>query len=66
MAPHYFDTPQQNGVEHMNRTLLKKARCIISNVGLSREFWFKAVSTAWYLVNQSSSTIIECKTSKEV
>lgn len=33
--------PQQNGVaEHMNRTLLERARCMLSNAGLSREFFF--------------------------
>ena len=31
------DTPQQNGVgERMNRTLLEKVRCILSNAGLGR------------------------------
>jgi transposase InsO family protein len=30
-------TPQQNGVvEQMNRTLLERARCLLSNIGLSR------------------------------
>jgi hypothetical protein len=31
-------TPQQNGVaERMNRTLLEKARCMLSNAGLGKE-----------------------------
>ena len=32
-------TPQQNGVaERMNRTLLKRACCLLSNARLSRDF----------------------------
>lgn len=32
-------TPQQNGVaERTNRTLLEKARCMLSNAGLGKEF----------------------------
>lgn len=60
-------TPQQNGVaERMNRTLIEKARCMISNSGLSRDFWAEAVSTACFLVNRSPSTSIELKTPEEV
>ena len=33
-------TPQQNGVaERMNRTLLERARCMLSNAGLEEDFW---------------------------
>ncbi|WVZ81331.1 hypothetical protein U9M48_028721 [Paspalum notatum var. saurae] len=33
-------TPQQNGVaERMNRTIISKARCMLSNAGLHRRFW---------------------------
>jgi hypothetical protein len=60
-------TPQQNGVaERMNRTLLERARCLLSNAGLSRDFWAEAVNTACYLVNRSPSTAIDCKTPYEV
>jgi len=32
-------TPQQNGVaEHLNQTLLERARCMLSNAGLTRRF----------------------------
>ena len=50
----------------MNRTLLKRARCLLSNVRLSRDFWAKAVNIACYLVNRSPSTAIDCKTPYEV
>jgi len=47
-------TPQQNGVaERMNRTLLERAHCMLSN-------------TACYLINHSPSTTIDCKTPYEV
>ncbi|XXG58369.1 hypothetical protein AAC387_Pa04g0693 [Persea americana] len=61
------NTPQQNGVaEWMNRTILEKTRCILSNAGLPRKFWAEAVNTACYLINRSPSTAIECKTPVEV
>ncbi|GJV93371.1 retrotransposon protein, putative, ty1-copia subclass [Tanacetum coccineum] len=41
-------TPQQNGVvERMNRTIISKARCMLSNAGLSKRFWAEAASTAY-------------------
>jgi transposase InsO family protein len=46
-------TPQQNGfVEKMNRTMMEKARCILSGVGLGKELWEKAVNTTCYMVNR--------------
>lgn len=39
---------------------------MLSNAGLSKEFWAEAVNTACYLVNRSPSTTIECKTPEEV
>jgi transposase InsO family protein len=60
-------TPQQIGVaERMNRTIIFKARCMLSNSSLSRKFWAKAASTACYLVNCSPSTAIDKKTPIEV
>jgi hypothetical protein len=33
-------TPRQNDVtERMNKTIISKARCMVSNVGMSRHFW---------------------------
>jgi len=56
-------TPQQNRVaEHMNQTLLQRARCMRLSAGLSKQFWAKAVNTACYLVNRSPSTVIDLKT----
>jgi transposase InsO family protein len=60
-------TPQQNGVvEHMNMTLLERARSMLSNAKLQQQLWEEAVSTTCYLVNRSPSTAIECKIPEEV
>nr|KYP33708.1 Retrovirus-related Pol polyprotein from transposon TNT 1-94 [Cajanus cajan]KYP40580.1 Retrovirus-related Pol polyprotein from transposon TNT 1-94 [Cajanus cajan] len=50
----------------MNRTLLERARCLLSNARLSRSFWAEVVSTTCYLINRSPSTVIDCKTPSEV
>ncbi|KAL5806266.1 hypothetical protein ACOSQ4_028999 [Xanthoceras sorbifolium] len=50
----------------MNRTLLERARCMLSNAGLSKDFWAEAISTACFLVNRSPYTTIEFKTPEEV
>ena len=50
----------------MNRTLLKKVRCILSNSSLFKNFWTETASTACYLVNRSPSTIIGLKTPEAV
>ena len=60
-------TPQQNGVaEIMNRTLMEKARSMLSGTGLGQEFWAEVVETAYYLVNRSPSSALEDKTPHEV
>ena len=60
-------TPQKNGVaERMNRTLMEKARSMLSGTGLGQEFWAEAVETACYLVNRSPSSALEDKNPHEV
>src|SRR3954462_11512151 len=60
-------TPHQNGVaERMNRTIISKARCMLSNAGLSRRFWAEAASTACHLINRSPSIALNKKTPTEV
>jgi len=47
-------TPQQNGLaERVNRTLIEKARALISHAGLAKSYWAEAVSTAAYLKNRT-------------
>lgn len=51
-------TPQENGAaERLNRTIMEKARCMLSNAGLGKEFWAEACNTAIYLINQSPSRL---------
>ena len=53
-------TPQQNGVaERMNRTLIEKVCCMLSNVGWPKSFWVEVASTTCFLINRSPSTAIE-------
>ncbi|XP_060210715.1 uncharacterized protein LOC132637677 [Lycium barbarum] len=60
-------TPQQNRVaERMNHTLLEKARCMLSNAKVPKEFWVEVVNTACYVVNHSSASAIDFKTPNEV
>ena len=61
------DTPQQNAVaERMNRTLLEKVRCMLSNAGLGKQFWAEAVMYASYLINRLPSAALNGKTPLEV
>ena len=60
-------TPQQNGVsERMNKTLVENVRCMLSNVGLGKNFWAEAVTYAQHLVNRLPSSAINGKTPLEV
>jgi hypothetical protein len=60
-------TPQQNGVvERMNKTLMKKARSMLSGAELGQEFWAEAMGTVCYLVNPSPSSMLDDKTPHEV
>jgi hypothetical protein len=60
-------TPKQNGVaEMMNRTLMEKARSILSGVKLGHEFWAEAVGTTCYLVNRSPSSALDDQNTHEV
>ncbi|KAG8491187.1 hypothetical protein CXB51_014418 [Gossypium anomalum] len=60
-------TSQQNGVaERMNRTIMEKVRCMLSNANLPKSFWAEAGSTACFFINRSPSVAIEKKTPQEV
>ena len=50
----------------MNRTLLEKVRRMLSNTGLNKKFWAKAVSYTSHLVNRLPSTVIGGKTPMEM
>ena len=60
-------TPQQNSVaERMNRTFLERARYMISNAGLVKDFWIETISMACYIVNRAPSATLNFKTPEEV
>jgi hypothetical protein len=60
-------TPRQNGVaEMMNKTLMEKARSMLSGADLGQEFSAEAVGTSCYLVNRSPSLELDDKTPHEV
>ena len=48
--------------KEINRSLLEKARCLLSNVRLDKSFWAEAIVYASYLINGLSSTAIGGKT----
>jgi len=61
--------PRQNGVaERMNKTLLERARCMLSNARLwhRRDIWAEAASTACYLVNRSPHSALDFKILEEI
>ena len=61
------DTPRQNGVAKcMNQTILGKVQCMLSNVGLGKEFWAEEVVYACHLINRLPLVAIEGKTPMEM
>jgi hypothetical protein len=49
----------------MNRTIVEKARSMLLEAGLSKEFWAEAVNTAVYLINRSPTKVVAGKTPEE-
>lgn len=50
-------TPQQNGrAERMNRTIIERAKCLLSDAGLPKCYWAEAVSMAASLINRTYSS----------
>ena len=48
------NTPQLNGlVEMMNKTLVERVRCVLSNAKLPNSFWAEALNTVAYVINSS-------------
>ena len=60
-------TPQQNRiVERLNRTLLEKVCCVLSQAKLPKRFWVEALSYACHVLNRLPSTTLEGRTPIEV
>ncbi|GAA0185895.1 transmembrane signal receptor [Lithospermum erythrorhizon] len=61
------NTPQYNGVsERMNRTIVEKIRCMLSQANLPKFFWGKAMCAAVQIINLSHTTIFEGEVPDEV
>lgn len=60
-------SPQQNGLaERMNRTLVERAKCMLFDAHLSKQFWGEALATAAYIINRSPTRAIDGKTPMEM
>lgn len=60
-------TPQQNGVsERMNRTIMEKVRCMLSESGMEERLWAEAASTAVYLINRSPNSSVNFRLPEEI
>lgn len=52
--------PHQNGVtERKNRTVTEMAHTMLKEKNMPTEFWAEAVTTMVYIVNQSSTSMVE-------
>lgn len=59
-------TPEQNGLsERKNRTLVERAKCMLSDANLPKIYWAEAVSTAAYILNRSPSRVLNDMTPEE-
>lgn len=59
-------SPQQNGLaERANRTIVERARCLLTDSGLSKDFWAEATVTATYLLNRNPASALNGKTPEE-
>lgn len=60
-------TPQQNGMaERMNRTLMERARCMLINAKLQKQYWGEAVATAAYITNRCPTRALAFLSPEEV
>jgi len=56
-----------NGVaERMNRTIISKARCMLSNARMNKRFWAEAANTTCYLINRFLSIPLNKKNPIEI
>ena len=53
-------TPQLNGLaERMNRTLLERVRCMLSDAKLPKHFWGEALYTAVHVINLTPTVALD-------
>jgi len=52
-------SPEENGVsERLNRTICKPAQAMLKDSGLNSHLWLKAIKTAVYIKNRSSTQVL--------
>lgn len=60
-------TPQQNGVsERMMRTVVERARCMLSDGNLDQKLWAEAIHHAVYLINRSVNRSVGDRSPEEI
>lgn len=60
-------SPQQNGLaERMNRSLVERAKCMLFDANLSKQYWAEAIATAAYVINRSPTKSLDGKTPIEL
>ncbi|RDX89796.1 hypothetical protein CR513_28430, partial [Mucuna pruriens] len=53
------NTPQLNGLaERMNKTLIERVRCMLSEARLPKHFWGEALYTAVHVINLSPTVVL--------
>jgi hypothetical protein len=50
-TPYHMHLSKMVSTERMNRPIISKACCMLSNSGLSRKFWAEVAFIACYLIN---------------
>lgn len=60
-------TPEQNSVaERANRTIIEKARTLLSEANLRKKYWAEAVNTVVYLKNRSPTKAVKDSVPEEL
>ena len=60
-------TPQLNGLaERMNRTLIERVRCMLSEAKLPKHFWGEALYTAVHVINLSSAVALNSEVPNKI
>ena len=62
----HFTIEKHEMTKEMNRSLLEKVRCLLSNAQLDKSFWVKALEYATHLRNRLPSTAIRGKISLDI
>ena len=57
----HFTIEKHGMVKEMNRSILEKVRCLLSNAQLNKSFWTEALEYASHLMNRLPSTVMRGK-----